>query len=81
MQQNVDYRTNSPRRCYIDDDVIVLHVAYHYEIALDRCDTPEKILHWVEHLALKNWVDTRLLRNFVNTACDYHSIIIRGIPT
>lgn len=47
-----------------------------YDIDLTRCDTPEKILSWVQHLSDKSWVSPRTLSGFVANACAYHNIIL-----
>lgn len=53
------------KQCYVDDGYIVLNVRYEYEIALERCDTHEKILDWVMHLSCKNWFTMRLMKRFI----------------
>ena len=39
-----------------------------YNIELTRCNTPEKILGWMEHLAAKNWIDTKTIFEFSEIA-------------
>lgn len=55
-----------------DGQILLLTVAggYQYPVDLDRAATPEAILRWVAHLAEKNWVDSRLLGDFVIIACN-----------
>lgn len=62
------------KQCYIDGDYIVLDVRFPYDIELSRCDSPEKILHWVWHLSQKNWVHRHLLWKFINLVCEYHNL-------
>lgn len=33
---------------------IVINVSYEYNIELSRCDTAEKLLHWIWHLTEKS---------------------------
>lgn len=61
-------------KCFLDGTCIVLNVCYPYEIELSRCDSPEKILHWVWHLGEKNWVTAELIRDFVSLACSVNGI-------
>ena len=49
---------------------------YKYDICLDRCKSPEMILRWIHHLALKIWVDTSMLHRFIELACQEHNIDI-----
>jgi len=52
---------------------------YEYWIALDRCDTAEKILSWVIHLEEKTWVTPEIIGSFVlvaamvNKVSHYHA--------
>ena len=62
-----------PSRVSLEDGQILLRIrqdrhAYEYPIDLGRCDTPEKVLAWCEHLSHKNWVDQRMLREFIQLA-------------
>ncbi len=47
---------------------------YEYWIDSDRCDTPEKILAWVLHLAPKTWVTAEVLRQFVQLATSINNV-------
>lgn len=40
-----------------------------YDIELDRCDTPEKILAWVDHLTEKTWMTNDMFSEFIGVAC------------
>jgi hypothetical protein len=67
------------RNIYIEGDYLVLNVRYPYEIELSRLNTPLKAFHFLVHLLEKNWVDRRLLFNFVSIlekhfGYDLHSI-------
>lgn len=59
---------------YIKDGFIVIHVVNEYPIALSRCNTPEKLLHWVWHLTEKTWMTNDVLRRFIELACDENAI-------
>ena len=49
---------------------------YPYNIELNRCDTPEKLLGWIMHLAGKTWITKSILRGFINAACNKNGITI-----
>lgn len=36
-----------------------------YTFSLDRCDTPLKLLWWIEHLTSKMWVDREIINELV----------------
>jgi len=59
---------------YIQDDVLIINVAYEYTIALERCDTYEKILGWVFHLLEKTWMTNDVARRFISLACKHHNL-------
>ena len=40
----------------------------HYTITYERCDTSEKVLSWVVHLADKTWVTKDLIQEFIVSA-------------
>lgn len=48
--------------------VIVVDVAYDYEIEISRCKTYEQILGWVFQLSGKSWSTRDLLRSFMVVA-------------
>lgn len=50
-------------------------VVYEYPITLDQCDTHEKILSWVLHLAEKNWMDKGSLRLFATEALERNGVV------
>lgn len=52
----------------VSDGEIVINVAYPYKVALDRCDSHEKILGWVLHLSPKTWMTKDVLERFVRVA-------------
>lgn len=56
------------------DGHIVINVEYEYNIALSRCNTPEKLLHWVWHLTEKTWMTTEVMRRFIEVACRENKI-------
>lgn len=45
--------------------VVLTWGGYEYDIARERIDTPEKLLHWVCHLAQKSWMDLPKMRYFI----------------
>jgi hypothetical protein len=55
-------------RMYIEDGVIVLDYVHPYCIELSRCDTPGKILGWINQLAGKTWMDADRLNCFAQLA-------------
>ena len=77
-----EYRANQKKldsKIYIEDDYIVLNIDYKYFIELDRCDTPNKLLHWIYHLLGKVWMTTELLENFIVKVAKYHNFDIYGL--
>jgi len=56
-------------KIYIEDGCIVLDfTACPYCIALTRCNTPEKILGWLNQLCHKNWMTAERLCYFARVA-------------
>ena len=53
---------------YIDNGAIVLDYVYPYRIELSRCNTPGKILGWVNQLSGKNWMTTDRMNLFIQVA-------------
>ena len=45
--------------------VVLTWGGYEYDIARERIDTPEKLLHWVCHLAQKSWMDLPKMHYFI----------------
>lgn len=43
-----------------------------YDIYLDRCDTPEKVLGWVLQLLTKDWCTKTILDQFIRKAAQHH---------
>jgi hypothetical protein len=58
----------------VADGHIVINVSYEYNIELSRCNTPEKLLHWVWHLTEKTWMTNDVMRRFIEVACRENSI-------
>lgn len=50
-----------------------------YDIALDRCNTPEKVLGWVYHLSEKTWITSDHIRAFIKMACREHGFDYTGL--
>lgn len=38
----------------------------------DRCDTPEKLVNWIDHLSGKNWCNTKIIHEIISTINDHH---------
>ena len=53
---------------YIEDGFIVLDYVYPYQIELSRCNTPGKILGWINQLSHKNWMNAERLSRFAQLA-------------
>jgi hypothetical protein len=62
------------RMVYVEEDHIVLNVHYEYNIALNRCDTHEKILGWCIHLCEKTWMTPELIRRFAQIAAQANGL-------
>jgi hypothetical protein len=45
-----------------------------YWIDLERCDTPEKLLEWIGHLAEKTWCTTEHIRDLIDCVEDHTTI-------
>jgi hypothetical protein len=66
---------------YVDGEYIVFKIPEDfadedYEVALDRCSTPEAIHEWVRHLKPKKWVTEPMIQRFVQLATQHHGISI-----
>lgn len=57
---------------YVEDGHIVINVHYEYNVALNRCDTPEKLAAWAYHLTEKTWMTTEVMRRFMEVAMAEH---------
>ena len=55
-------------KMYIEDGYIILNFAYPYEIEMSRCNTPGKILGWINQLSHKNWMNAERLSRFAQLA-------------
>jgi hypothetical protein len=66
--------------CRIQDGAIVFgRETGFYEIDLDRCSTPEKLLSWVLHIHKKTWVTDDILEKFILIAADHHGFNVRDL--
>ena len=63
----------------VEDNHIVINVTYEYNIELSRCDTAEKLLHWVWHLTEKTWMMNDVLRRFIEVACRENKISMENV--
>lgn len=61
-------RADLEKMVYVEEGHVVINVHYEYNIACDRCDTPEKILAWCVHLCEKTWMTPEVIRRFVQVA-------------
>ena len=48
-----------------------------YNIALNRCDTPAKLLGWIRHLSEKTWLTMDMLDRFIAVACFENKIEVQ----
>jgi len=64
-------------QCYIENDCIILNVCYIYEIEISRCNTKDKLLHWVHHLlTTKSWINIELLIFFIELVAKHCNLDI-----
>lgn len=64
------------KQVYIDAGHIVINVKYEYNIALNRCDSLEKILGWATHLCEKTWMSLDVMERFIRLAARHHKLDI-----
>lgn len=62
------------KQVYVVDGHVVINVEYEYNIELSRCDTAEKLLHWIWHLTEKTWMNTSVMRRFIEVVCRENKI-------
>jgi hypothetical protein len=74
LEKLFDEEKELAKLCILDGDLIILNGFY--EIPLSRCNSHEKILAWICHLAEKTWVTTDLLRRFLIIASKANNIEI-----
>jgi len=55
---------------YVEDDAIIIRMPHGdvYDVELNRCDTPEKILGWISQLLSKTWMTNLILDRFITLA-------------
>ena len=55
---------------YVEGDAIIIRLPQgdFYDIELNRCDTPEKILSWICQLLGKTWMTNLILERFITLA-------------
>lgn len=51
-------------------------IGYNYDIEFTRCNTPEKILGWIDHLSIKIWMTPEKMREFIRLATESNNIKI-----
>lgn len=67
-QRAAEHRQKLAEAVYVIENHIVIKVGDEYNIAINRCDTAEKLLHWVWHLCEKTWMTPEILRYFIEVA-------------
>lgn len=76
------HRERMDKAVFIDKGHIVIRMnigadgdqIHEYDIELSRCDSPEKILSWVEHLLEKTWMEPDVLGKFIQVALSEHGL-------
>lgn len=71
-----EYEKRLQKQVRVEEGHIVIDVDYEYNIALNRCDTLEKILGWATHLCEKNWMTTDIMERFIRVAAGHHKLEI-----
>lgn len=56
------------KQVYISEGHIVINVCYEYNVPIERCNSPEKLLGWIVHLCEKTWMTTTVLERFAQVA-------------
>lgn len=64
------------KQVYIEGGDLVINVDYEYVIALNRCDTLEKILGWATHLCEKTWMNLDVMERFIRLAAAHNKLSI-----
>lgn len=67
-------KKNFVPKVYMHDKNIIINVTHEYNIDLNRCDTAEKLLHWIWHLTEKSWMTNDVMREFIEVACQESNI-------
>lgn len=63
----------------VEGEIIILDPErLSYCIELSRCNSYPKIVEWVHHLSVKNWVKGSHIRRFIDLACKLNSLTIYG---
>ena len=65
------------KQVYVSDGHIVVNVVYEYNIPIEECDTPEKLLGWIVHLCEKTWMSTLVLERFARIAANQSGFEIK----
>lgn len=79
------YRVKMEKAVFIDEGHIIIKVEldggqlHEYDIEVTRCDTPEKILAWCEHLTEKTWMNLPLMRRFIYVAHDANGLTMKHV--
>jgi hypothetical protein len=60
--------------CRLEGNSVVFPQSHGYEISLETCDTHEKVLRWVYHIADKPWCTPEVLKGFITVACQASGI-------
>ena len=51
-----------------------------YEIQLDRIDTHEKLVLWINHLSTKDWVTVKTIESLILTVSDHYHWRLGPLP-
>lgn len=62
----------------IVEGYIVVNVSYEYNINLETINSAQDVLGWVFHLTEKTWMNTDVLRRFIQVACGARGIEYRN---
>lgn len=70
------------KQVQVKDGCIVLNATpdntlANYNIELNRCDTPAKLLGWIQHLTEKSWLTMGMLDRFVSRASHENGIEVQ----
>ena len=56
------------RVVFVKGNYIIVNASYPYQVPVDECRTAEGLLNWVYHLTEKSWMNTEILRRFMEVA-------------
>jgi hypothetical protein len=65
---------------YVEDGHLIIDAGYEYAIELNRCNTNDKILGWVNQLSEKTWMTFPMLRRFIHLAQSTNGLLESHCP-